>query len=89
MKALADAIGDDFDKFAYLEDRILELQKSIDGACRQNESLLKAFTERFDTFESKYVSASDDAGPTADRRTQQLEPSELLKALNGFAAKLK
>ena len=88
MKALTDACGDNFDKMAYLEGRVIELQKSVDRACGLHESLLKAFTERFDSFESKYVSASDDAGQTADRRTQQLDTSEVLKSLQAIAARL-
>lgn len=87
MKALADAIGEDFDKAAYLEEKITEIIN--DRVCGLNDSLLKAFHNRFDDFESKYVSKSDDAGLTADRRIPQLDTSEVLKALNATLAKLK
>jgi hypothetical protein len=89
MKALTEAVGDDFDKYAYLETRLIELQKTIDGACRLIELMPKAFTERFDTFESKYVDKADDAEPPVNRRTPQLDPSQLLKALESTLAKLK
>jgi hypothetical protein len=89
IKALTDAVGDDFDKFAYLESRILDLQKSTDRVCGLHESLLKAFTERFDTFESKYVAQADSEPLPRDQRTAQLDPSDLLKALNSTLAKLK
>lgn len=89
MKALVDQIGDDFDKFAYLESRVIELQKATDRACGLHESLLKAFTERFDTFESKYVAQAENEPMPRDQRTAQLDTSKVLKSLEAIAAQLK
>jgi hypothetical protein len=87
MKAIVDALGTD-GEHAYLGEQIDELQKSIDRACGLNESLLKAFTERFDTFESKYVAQADDEPLPRDRRTAQPEDTEALKSLKALIARL-
>ena len=89
LKALEDGLGEDFDKLAYLEQRIIELHKAVDRVGSREDILLKAFTERFDTFESKYVAQADDEPLPRDRRTAQPEVDEVLKALNATLAKLK
>ncbi len=103
-KALSDALGEDFDRDAYFEQRLVELQKSIDAMRPTDESthLLDAinkaveqintdFIKRFDDFESQYVATAQAAKLPGDHITSQPDSedlSRLEKAISAFSAKL-
>lgn len=78
IKSIHDALGEDFDAAEYMEQRLIELQRSTDRL----SDLLKSIPSRLDDIECAIVDkAEGPAKQPVNRRSSQLDLSELQAAL--------